>query len=246
MRDGEADAVGERGLALVALALSAVAGYVDALGWVLLSHVYVANMSGNTVALGRAFAHRDLAEAAARVWPVVTFTFGLFVSELLYELASRRGRPSSAGWTLGLEAAAVAFVAILPWPPAPTTSGLSYYLPTGLLAIAMGLQNATLVRIGASSVYTTHVTGNLTRLAREGAHALTERAKRPRSERRVVLMTAIWIAYAIGAALGAVAADRWNRPGAVMAVVVLTALVAADAFVPIGGHQRPAEPHAMF
>ena len=257
MRDGEADTFSERGLAAVAVVLSAVAGYIDALGWALLSQVYVANMSGNTVALGRAVAHRDLGEAAARIWPIVTFTLGLFASELIYELVRRRGRQSSAGWTLGLEAAAVAFVAILPWPAAPSTSGITYYLPTGLLCVAMGLQNATLIRIGASSVYTTHVTGNLTRLAREGAHALpwihdpagsaeSGGPGKQRSKRRVALMTAVWVAYAIGAVLGSIAADHWNRPGAVGAVVVLMVLVAIDAFAPIGGHQPPVEPHPMF
>jgi uncharacterized membrane protein YoaK (UPF0700 family) len=254
MRDAEADTFGERGLAAVAVVLSAVAGYVDALGWVLLSQVYVANMSGNTVALGRAVAHRDLGEAAARIWPVVTFTLGLFASELIYEVVRLRGRRSSAGWTLGLEAAAVAFVAILPWPAAPSTSGITYYLPTGLLCVAKGLQNATLIRIGASSVYTTHVTGNLTRLAREGAHALpwihdpaagADNGKQ-RSERRVALMSAVWVAYAVGAVLGSIAADHWNRRGAVAAVVVLMVLVAIDAFAPIGGHQRPVEPNPMF
>jgi uncharacterized membrane protein YoaK (UPF0700 family) len=257
MRGGAASTVGERGLAVIAAVLSAVAGYIDALGWVLLSHVYVANMSGNTIALGRGFAHHDLGEAAARIWPIASFMFGLFVSELAYELARRRGRPSGAGWTLGLEAGAVAFAAILPWPAAHATSGVAYYVPTGLLSFAMGLQNATLIRVGASSVYTTHVTGNITRLAREAAHSLLwieDRARRrvsgsligQQSTRRVLLMTAMWIAYGLGALLGALAADRWNRRGALVAVVVLAVLVAADAFEPIGGHERPAEPRAMF
>jgi len=256
-RAGGARTVGDRGLAAIAIVLGAVAGYIDALGWALLSNVYVANMSGNTIALGRGLAHRDFAEAAARSWPIVSFTLGLFVSELAYDLARRRGRPSSAGWTLGLEAGAVALVSILPWPAAQSTSGLTYYVPTGLLSLAMGLQNATLIRVGASSLYTTHVTGNITRLAREAAHSLlwivdrsrqrvSGRLVEQRSARRVVLMGAVWFAYGVGALLGALGADHWNRRGAIAAVVVLVALVVADAFAPIGGHERPAEPHAMF
>jgi uncharacterized membrane protein YoaK (UPF0700 family) len=257
MRDGAAKTLGERPLAGVAIVLSAVAGYVDALGWMLLSNVYVANMSGNTIALGRELARGQLADAAARFWPIVTFMLGLFVSELVYEFARRRGRRSSAGWTLGFEAGAIAFVAILPWPPAATTHGLDYYLPTGLLAFAMGLQNATLIRVGASSVYTTHVTGNLTRLAREAAHALlwlddrdagraAGRAVEERSIRRVAFMTAMWLAYGGAAALGVLAAQHWQRRGGLPAVIVLFVLVAADAFQPIGGHERPPEPHPMF
>jgi uncharacterized membrane protein YoaK (UPF0700 family) len=245
-------------LALVAVALSAVAGYVDALGWMLFSHVYVANMTGNTVALGRSLADRDLLDALARVWPIVAFTFGLFVSELVYEIVRRRGRPSSVAWTLGFELACLGAVVLLPWPPhASTKSGAAYYLPTGLLALAMGLQNATLVRVGASSVYTTHLTGNLTRLAREAAHMLLwltappsartpSRLRDQRSAQRVLLMSAMWTLYASGAVLGSLAADDWNRLGALPAVLALAVLIAVDLVHPIGGHEPPAEPHPMF
>jgi uncharacterized membrane protein YoaK (UPF0700 family) len=253
----DARAVGERTLAGVAILLSAIAGYVDALGWTLLSHVYVANMSGNTIAVARGLARRDFGQAAARIWPIVAFTIGLFVSEIAHQIALRRGRPSSVGWTLGTEAGAIAFVSILPWPPATSTIGLDYYLPTGLLALAMGLQNATLVRVGASSVYTTHVTGNITRLAREatravlrmgpsGEHPVRGRFWRQRSARRALLMSGMWIAYCAGALFGALATDQWGRRAALGAVVVLTGLVIADAFEPIGGHEPRREPHPMF
>ena len=240
--------IGERGLAVIATVLSAVAGYIDALGWLLFSHVYVANMSGNSIALGRNLVEDRLAAAAARVWPIVTFALGLFVSELLYELAKRRGRPSSMSWTLSLDAAAIGLLLVLPWPATQQQFGMSYFVPTGLLALAMGLQNASLVRIGASSVYTTHVTGNLTRLAREAAHVLLPDAarERRRSRRRVLLMAALWSAYTIGSALGALAVARFHRYGALAAVVVLVALVVFDRLKPIGGHEPPAEANPIF
>ncbi|HVV49783.1 MAG TPA: YoaK family protein [Polyangia bacterium] len=242
----------------MAVALSAVAGYVDALGWMLFSHVYVANMTGNTVALGRSLADRDLADALARVWPIVTFTSGLFASELVYEVVRRRGRRSSVAWTLGLELCCLVAVTLLPWPHASTKSGAAYYLPTGLLALAMGLQNATLVRVGASSVYTTHLTGNLTRLGREAAHLLLwlkdgrpdrappRRLRDQRAAHRVLLMGAMWTLYALGAVLGSLAADGWNRRGALPAVLGLAALIALDLVRPLGGHETPPEPHPMF
>jgi uncharacterized membrane protein YoaK (UPF0700 family) len=252
-----ATAVGERALAGIAIALTAVAGYLDALGWILLSHVYVANMSGNTIAVGRGLAEHNLGEALARIWPIFAFGLGLFVSEVAHELLRRRGRSSSAGFTLGLEAGAVALVAILPWPPVQSATGLAYYLPTGLLALAMGLQNATLIRVGASSVYTTHVTGNLTRLVREAAHSVIwvgDRARHlttgglfeQRSTRRVLLMSAILVAYGTAALLGALAASAWQGRGGLAAVIALTALVIVDAFKPIGGHQPATHPNAMF
>ena len=114
--DGDAGErhAGERRLAVAAITLGGVAGYVDIVGWILLSHIYVANMSGNTIAFGRSLARHDLRDAGVRMWPVFLFVLGLFGSELVYEVARRNGRRSRAGWTLALEAAAIAFVTILP------------------------------------------------------------------------------------------------------------------------------------
>ncbi len=102
--------------------------------------------------------------------------------------------------------------------------------------------NAACLLQAASSVYTTHITGNITRLAREAAHTLLKSEGWRRSRRRVALMTALWAVYAGGA----LAAAAWGRQGALAVVMVLAGLVATDAFAPIGGHERPAEPLAMF
>lgn len=257
MRDGGGRPIGERALAAVATLLSATAGYVDAIGYVLLAHVYVANMSGNTIAFGRGIAHGDLGEAAARVWPIVVFTVGLFLSELLYEVAVRHNRPSGAAWTLGLEAIVLAIYMALPFSAAPAAYGWSYYVPVALLALAMGLQNATLIRVGASSLYTTHITGNLTRLAREGAHALlwiaTGHSRKGRTEeddrraaRRVGLMAGLWMSYTVGAVAGSLAVGRWGRLGAWAALAALLVLIAVDLLRPIGGHAPPSRPHPIF
>ena len=157
---------------------------------------------------------------------------GLFAGELLYEVARQRGRPSSVAWTLGLEAVAISGVLVL--PPG------GYYLPTGLLALGMGLQNVTLVRVGASSVYTTHVTGNLTRLAREAAHWVVRGL--PRARRRVALMTAMLAAYTAGALLGTWGVGSWERWAVMPAVLALAALVVVDVVEPIGGHERTLNP----
>jgi uncharacterized membrane protein YoaK (UPF0700 family) len=151
-------------------------------------------------------------------------------------------------WTLGLEAIAIMAVLLLPWPATKEKTGLSYFIPTGLLSLAMGLQNASLIRVGASSVYTTHVTGNLTRLAREAAHAVLPiaGANRGRSRRRVAFMAAMWSTYTIGALFGAAAVAEWKRYAAIAALIVLLVLVTIDLLQPLGGHEAPAEPDAIF
>jgi uncharacterized membrane protein YoaK (UPF0700 family) len=245
------------GTAAVAVALSAVAGFVDIVGWLALAHVYSANMTGNTLHLAQGISQHRVGETFARAWPILCFVLGLFVSELVYQVMQRRGAPGSASITLGIEALLIALVAVvLPLPPdsvLAVAAGLHYFIPVGLLATAMGLQNASLVRVGASSVYTTHVTGNLTRFAREAANWTVWAIHRPhetrlarRSARRSLLMAGVWGSYLCGAVLGVLGRHAWGLRALVLPLVVLLALVALDRVRPLGGHDMPDEPLPMF
>jgi uncharacterized membrane protein YoaK (UPF0700 family) len=242
----------------VAIVLSAVAGFVDIVGWLSLAHVYSANMTGNTLHLAQGITHGHAVETLARAWPILCFVAGLFASEVVFVVMQHRGASSSASITLGLEALFIGLVVILlPLPPDSemvTAEGLRYFVPVGLLATAMGLQNATLVRVGASSVYTTHVTGNLTRLAREAAHWGVSRIHRPdrtteatrRSGRRALLMASVWTSYLCGALLGLWGRTALGLRSLVFPLLVLVALVALDRLRPLGGHEMPNEPNPIF
>ncbi|MCU1278011.1 MAG: transrane protein YoaK [bacterium] len=243
------------GTAAVAVVLSAVAGFVDIVGWLTLAHVYSANMTGNTIHLAQGItAHRGV-EMFGRVWPILCFVLGLFVSELVYEVMQRKGEPASASVTLGIEALFIGLVVVvLPLPPdtaVATAAGLHFFVPVGLLSTAMGLQNATLVRVGASSVYTTHVTGNLTRFAREAAHWTVSAFRRQRvpaqgSARRAMLMATVWTSYLCGGVLGVLGRGAWGLRALVFPLVVLVALVVLDRVRPLGGHDMPREPQPIF
>ncbi|MCU1281386.1 MAG: transrane protein YoaK [bacterium] len=246
------------GTAAVAVLLSAVAGFVDIVGWLTLAHVYSANMTGNTIHLAQGITQHRGVETLGRAWPILCFVLGLFVSELVYEVMQRRGAPAGASVTLGIEALFIGLVVIaFPLPPdseVATAAGLRFFVPVGLLSTAMGLQNATLVRVGASSVYTTHVTGNLTRLAREAAHWTVSVFRHRRGEgvsargsaRRALLMAIVWTAYLCGAALGLLGRGAWGLRALVLPVTVLVALVVVDRVRPLGGHDMPDEPHPIF
>ena len=193
-----------------------------------------------------------------RVWPIFCFVLGMFVSELVYEVMQRRGAPASASVTLGIEALFIGLVVVaLPLPPDSeivTAAGLRFFVPVGLLSTAMGLQNATLVRVGASSVYTTHITGNLTRFAREAAHWTVSAFRRQRggrtaargSARRAMLMAAVWTSYLCGAVLGVLGRSAWGLRALVFPLVVLVALVVLDRARPLGGRDTPREPQPIF
>ena len=253
-----AQPLGAGGKAAVAAALSAVAGFVDVVGWLALAHVYSANMTGNTIHLAQGVTQHHALETLARGWPILWFVFGLFASELVYELMRQRGTATTASVTLGAEALFILIVALLlPLPPdgeLASAAGWRYFAPVGMLALAMGLQNATLVRVGASTIYTTNVTGNLTRLAREGAHfviwlprrRMGERMRSQRSLRRVLLMAGVWTAYFAGALLGVMGRGAWGMRALAVPVVGLLALVLVDALRPIAGHGLPDQPDPMF
>jgi uncharacterized membrane protein YoaK (UPF0700 family) len=240
------------GTAAVAVLLSAVAGFVDIVGWLALAHVYSANMTGNTLHFAQGLLRHQALEPFARAWPILCFVLGLFSSELVHELMQRRGSPASASVTLGLEVLFILLVVlVLPLPPdseVATAAGLAYFVPVGLLSTAMGLQNATLVRVGASSVYTTHVTGNLTRLAREAAHFTVSRDRiaARRSGRRALLMTGVWTSYLAGALMGLLGRGALGLRALLFPSIVLLALIALDRVRPIGGREMPGEPHPIF
>lgn len=103
-----------------------------------------------------------------------------------------------------------------------------------LLAFAMGLQTAALTRVGALTVHTTFVTGMLNKLAQLLSQALVLRfGTRPQANsgmkisRQATLLSAIWFAYFLGAATGALMSRYWSArslflPGA---IVLTTAII---------------------
>lgn len=246
-----------------AVVLTGVAGFVDVVGYLFLFHVFVANMSGNSVAAGLSAAEGNWREVARRGFPILMFLVGLIGGGCVAKLGSRRWGPGRAvGVTLLLEVGLLgAFTlcgtfAIGPsihHPPLPWEVPL-----VALAAVGMGVQNVTLRATGALSVYTTHVTGSLTQLADEAVQLglwaydrLTRR--RPRAGRRwrrlvravshhptfhwMVLHAALWVAYVVGAAAGAVAIGHWG-PAAMAVPTIILLLVVAVRWGLAGGAAR--------
>src|SRR5579884_946061 len=90
-------------LAIIALVMSAVAGYIDAVGYLTLVHIYVANMSGNSVALGAALGRLHWREAAYRGFPVLMFLAGLMAGGVIIEIGRRRNLPRAFAAAMVIE-----------------------------------------------------------------------------------------------------------------------------------------------
>jgi uncharacterized membrane protein YoaK (UPF0700 family) len=232
----------DRRRARLALLLSTTAGFVDAVGWLELSHVYTANMTGNTVDVGRGLALFDLAEVALRAWPIGMFVAGLLISSLVFEAGRRRRARRTPALVLALEAALLlAFAASGGRSQAARPGGASFYLLVALPCVAMGLQNATLTRVGALTVRTTHVTGTLSRMAgflAEWVVSAYDRLRgtgsRPRraSARKALLLFGLWSGYVAGATAGVVLLKQWLSWALAFPAVALFAAAAVAALHP--------------
>lgn len=242
--------------AILALAITWVAGFVDAVGYLVLSHIYTANMSGNTVSVGLRTALANWGEVARKGWPVLMFVAGLVFCAIIHESGKRVGIVATSSITFALEAAMLAvFIPLslvhLHHGHVQTQSASLFYVIVALLALAMGLQNATISHVGALSLRTTHVTGSLTTLAEALAvymFWLHDRTRgrfrrrigialrltpRQKSAQALALMTGSWVAFVAGAASGAVLDSKWQTVCLVPPICLLLILAVVDIFRPI-------------
>jgi uncharacterized membrane protein YoaK (UPF0700 family) len=201
----------------VALALTWIAGFVDVVGYIVLYRVFVANMTGNTIALGRGLAAGDWGLLLRRGFAIPMFVLGLIVSRLVLALSGEQSAPRAAGVLFGVEVLLLgAFLIIgsqeMSHGRIGSEAGWLYYLLVALPSIAMGLQNATLTHFGPLTVRTTHVMGTLADLADDlvqylvwlkghtGSagrffHAVRASRAQP-SFRAVCLLAGAWLSYA--------------------------------------------------
>jgi uncharacterized membrane protein YoaK (UPF0700 family) len=219
--------------AAAALALTGVAGYVDALGYLSLFHVYTANMSGNSIAIGTDAARGDWGGAAFRALPVIAFFAGLLIASVMIEFAKLRGMRRTVSLALSVEIVCLLSVAQLATTIHPTNSSAMATLMVALAAVAMGAQNASLRDAGVLDVYTTHVTGTLTMLARDLARRWFAR---PVTGPPVPLLAALWVIYVFGAVGGGFAWLAWLHGGprlSWIAICVVAAVLVLDLIAPL-------------
>ncbi|MCY0960336.1 YoaK family protein [Streptomyces sp. H27-H5] len=188
--------------------LTFVSGLVDAVSYLGLDHVFVANMTGNVALLGFALAGDRELSGAASVLALAAFLLGAW--------AAGRLRRSGAGGGKGLFGPLVAVQAVLVAGAfAVSVTGGGQLLLVGLLALGMGLQNAVVHRLSVPDLTTTVVTRTLTGLAVDPWG--------PASVRRVVSVVALLCGALCGGLLTLNHGSRW----ALLAALVLLAWVAA-------------------
>jgi uncharacterized membrane protein YoaK (UPF0700 family) len=144
--------------------LTLVTGIVDAVAYLRLGHVFVANMTGNVVFLGFAVGGATGLSVLGSLVAIMCFLPG---GVLAARLAAREGENrlgqlrTATGVQIVLVAAAIAVAAVAGSHP----GSASRYTLIVLLALAMGIQNATARRLAVGELTTTVLTMTLTGIA---------------------------------------------------------------------------------
>ncbi len=238
----------------VALSLTAIGGFVDAVGYIALFQIFTANMSGNSVHIGMYLGQRDFSQLMRPACAVVAYVTGIILTRIVVQVAARCEVRRIASFTLGVEALLLLLFARA--TPAMHLGEMvnlhspTYFSLVALLSFAMGVQTATLTHVGPLTVYTTFVTGTLTKFAesftrtlfwsydhfRVAGHAsnIVRLASGQQDVRETAVLASTWICYLLGAAIGTIIKQRWELRALYLPVAVLVVFVLIDRVRPIG------------
>jgi uncharacterized membrane protein YoaK (UPF0700 family) len=146
------------------LVLTVVTGLVDAVSILALGRVFVANMTGNVVFVGFALAGAPGFSLAASLSALAGFMVGASIGgRLTRDLGSRRVALIRTG--LALELGLVTAALIVSAIQGRDLSNIARDSVAGVLAIAMGIQNAVVRHLKVPDLTTTVLTMTLTGIA---------------------------------------------------------------------------------
>jgi uncharacterized membrane protein YoaK (UPF0700 family) len=200
------------------IALTLLTGVVDAVSYLRLGHVFVANMTGNIVFLGFALAGAGGVSLASSLIALGAFLLGARAgSRFGASLGRHRGHLVRAATTVQamLVGAALAIALV---SSAPEPDGVRYAI-TAVLAVAMGLQNALAARVAVAELTTTVLTKTLTGLASGSGGDIAMSARR----------VAAVMAMALGALSGGLLALEVSVAAALALALALACSVALAA-----------------
>jgi uncharacterized membrane protein YoaK (UPF0700 family) len=185
------------------LALSVVTGLVDAFSYLVLGHVFVANMTGNVVFLAFALAGSAGFSIGASLTALGAFVVGAFAGGALnHSFGLHRGRHLLVASTI--EAVLVGGALALAAVAANPGHGAAHAMLIVLLGLGMGIQNATARRLAVPDLTTTVLTLTITGIF---ADARVLGGPGSKVARRAASTAAIFVGALVGALLVGHGAD---------------------------------------
>jgi uncharacterized membrane protein YoaK (UPF0700 family) len=206
------------------VAMTVVTGLVDAFSYLVLGHVFVANMTGNVVFLGFAVAGAHGFSIPASLVALVSFGVGSVVGgRIVARYGHHRGRHLAT--SMAVEALFLAASVVLAlWSSNAPQHAFRYALIV-VLSLATGVQNASIRKLAVPDLTTTVLTMTVTGI---GADSALGGGTGSKSGRRLVAVAAMFLGALVGALL--VLHVRIVVPLAIgLAVIVLVALTSHEA-----------------
>lgn len=247
--------LGTAGKSVTALLLTVVGGFVDAVGYIALYQIFTANMSGNSVHAGMYLGAADLTNLRRPACAILAYVLGVVITRIVMEVAARTDFRRIASFTLAAEALLlIMFARATPAMHVGQFVDLqspTYFSLVAILAFAMGVQTGTLTHIGPLTVYTTFVTGTLTkasesftrslfwfwdnvRAANASISDIARGALKQHDVYETLFLIGTWTCYVLGAAVGTLTKGRWELRALYLPVGLLIIFVVIDVFRPIG------------
>lgn len=198
----------------LACALSALAGYVDGIGYLYLGGLFVSFMSGNSTRMGVNLAQGQWMNAAEAFGVIALFVIGAAVGSLMVLGRGVHRQP----WVLLVEALLLVAAGLADVFGMPNTA-------IAAIVLAMGLENAVFQIEGGGGLGVTYVTGALVKVGQLVAAALTGGARWGWMSNFL-----LWAALVAGSVCGALAyywinlAAIWFAAGGALALSAIVAV----------------------
>jgi uncharacterized membrane protein YoaK (UPF0700 family) len=190
---------GNRTLPLMLHMATAITGLIDAISYLALGHVFTANMTGNVVFVAFAVAGVPGLSLTRSLTALVAFLIGALIGGRLATRFAELVRPNWITTALSIESALL-LVATLAAIKFRDSSGSLFQLYSiiVLTAVAMGIRNATVRKMGIADLTTTVLTLTITGLAADSRFA---GGSSPRWGRRLLAVIVMFVGAAIGTLL---------------------------------------------
>jgi uncharacterized membrane protein YoaK (UPF0700 family) len=219
-------------LAPMLVVLTVVTGLVDAFSYLVLGHVFVANMTGNVILLGFSLAGVEDFSLPASLTALAVFALGA-------ALGGRIGLKGDSPQRRLLAHALITEGVLIALAAAPLLLGMrphedfARYWLIVLLGLSMGLQTAMVRLLAVPDLTTTVLTLTLAGLAADSSLA---GGSNPRLKRRLAAI----VLMLIGAAIGAALALHTNTAFVLLLALLLLAAGGTAAYRALGAAGSPA------
>ncbi|MCC2033137.1 YoaK family protein [Microbacterium allomyrinae] len=223
---------GQRSLRAMLILLTVVTGLVDAFSYLMLGHVFVANMTGNIVFLAFAVGGAPGFVWWASVLAIAVFMLGASAGGAVFRRGSRPPHrdlliASVIQLALFVAAAVVAFVSAGDLRAGYDEPAMAVLIV--LLGAGMGIQNAAARALRVPDLTTTVLTLTVVGLA-------ADQGRERRIGPRVLSITSMFVGAVVGVVL---IVHEWVPWVLVLASVIILAVVVC-AWMPPRGHRPPA------